>query len=292
MASGIHTYAIMSHGLLVPHESRGIEEVIIPKNCLVVMNCASALQRCTSAQQSKLYAMYSDSLFDVVKGTPQDSNIISHFIDILLTGLNEAGYNEMCLFHSTCPNLELTPELDRWRDGIFSLPIVRPLDVHLACKKHATTGVCSIEYRKYLAPERQMDYLRNVHEEFGAHGSQHLSDLVSLLSKSPNHLYLIIVHACTVPPHDYKHLQYGTYESIPFNTKHKDRVVQRVLESMRAIHDMEIVVGGKGAMKVRPKRTNKRIWAYGRWCMVYRMRRKEYVKHKGIFVSIHDARRA
>jgi len=291
MACGIVTHVIMSHGILIPDETNnGVQNICLPDNCLVVKNCMSEVQLCRQIQQSQLYDMYSNTLFDIMKHTQSPINI-QQYLNYLINGLNSAGYQNLCLFSRKCPNLKLTPEMSKWRDGIFELPIIRSLDVHLECNKHASIGKCTRTYREYLSPcdHDHEGYMRKVRNDFG--DGKQLSDIVkSLPSNNPNHLHLIVVHACTVPAHDDMNSEYvyHDYSAIPFNMNNMPALMCRIHTAIDNLNSMDID-GGAPPHQVA-KRTDKKIWAYGRVCTVYRIGKREYVKHKGQFVTIHQAR--
>lgn len=220
---GIQTYALMAHGLLnCPLNEHGSfmpeDPITLPDNVMVIMNCYSepqAVDKFTLNDQAIMYKTYMERIFETVKHGGTSGPNLDFYVDQLLKISSFNTENRFCIFQNACPNLTLEIEKNKWRDGLYHLPIVcHDLDVVLGLGTHLDKGhfeACGNTYKRFAKPAYNRGFdstIKNAHMRQASRMIEHqaptLRDVLTRLWTSmPNperHVHVVIVHACTTSP--------------------------------------------------------------------------------------------
>jgi hypothetical protein len=255
----LRSHVIFSHGLAVnksSHHSTPVTTInlrVSYPNVIVIMNCHPIPQKmpCNLA-----------TLWGVLNTFQGDIKTIAE----LMINLNDIYFAEhkstkeagLCYFFDRCPNIYLSPELKRWRDGIFELP------QHQFNKENAN----------YRVPvENDINNLR------------HFGDLASYIDylhcKDRQNLHIVIVFACTNPVEEgegqlsYDNPKLKYCRSFPV----KDT---RSSEVLNAIYTKWFTVQGGGKSK-------EHIYLLGRNRRIYKNNKRLYVRYKNNLITLKKA---
>jgi hypothetical protein len=199
---GIYTYALFAHGLLFPGEVH----FKLPPNVIVIMNCFSQLQYCETHEQCHFDRIYSKDIFDTVTKKAFLANSINGYVEQIreITEINRN--NHYCVFHDSVPNLKLSGEMNKWRDGIHLLPKELKSLQHIINTDRVirNEGIDDLNeysqsFEEYLIPAEDETYQQKIHEFFSIFPD--LFSIINHIYQNPlnqNYLNVIIVHACTV----------------------------------------------------------------------------------------------
>lgn len=121
---GLNTYMINSHGDFC---SPG-ETVELPENVFVIMNCAPQLTYTNHLIDAFLWKFACKYQLENKSFSKAREEVYKKYIGSLLAGLKSALHNphaltEFCLFSGKCPNISLNFNEQKFRTGVFKLPV-------------------------------------------------------------------------------------------------------------------------------------------------------------------------
>lgn len=133
----IFTHLVSSHGEQVCSLSK--ETVItntLPDNVVVIMNCNNSCIQASDVIDAKLWELASSfkaindiKKLDKIKTIEEMNNVFINYTKALNKGLNTLEYtkdkfkNEYCFFFNEYPDVEFCSELQKFRSGIYTLPV-------------------------------------------------------------------------------------------------------------------------------------------------------------------------
>lgn len=121
---GLNTYMINSHGDAC---SPGAT-IQLPKNVFVIMNCKPELTYTNHLIDAFLWRFACKYKLDNKPFSKSKVEVYKRYIGSMLSGLKSALHNphsltEFCLFSGSCPNIVLSFREDKFRTGIYQLPV-------------------------------------------------------------------------------------------------------------------------------------------------------------------------
>ncbi len=141
----IFTHLVSSHGeqVCMLNDKTEVDIQKLPDNVVVIMNCTNSCINANDVIDAKLWELASSfnilnkiKKLDKMKSIDEMNEVFTNFMEALNKGLNipkkysEEFTNEYCFFFNEYPNVEFCSELNKFRSGIYTLPVSIAYETH------------------------------------------------------------------------------------------------------------------------------------------------------------------